>query len=124
MFIEHVNLTVLNARRAADFYEKLFDWHTRWEGPAIGGGYSIHVGDDTSYLALYQASGPERDAWKQTTGQAMLNHVGIVVDDLDLLEKRLLAQGIETFNHADYEPGKRFYFNDPDGIEIEIVAYG
>ncbi|MEC7669548.1 MAG: VOC family protein, partial [Pseudomonadota bacterium] len=26
-------------------------------------------------------------------------------------------------NHADYEPGKRFYFDTPDGIEIEVVSY-
>jgi len=123
MFIEHVNLTVSNARRSADFYEKLFDWRTRWEGPAIHDGYSIHVGDETSYLALYQRSGPERGAWKQDTGEASLNHVGIVVDDLDSLEKRLHTAGIKTFNHADYEPGRRFYFYDLDGIEIEIVAY-
>ena len=26
--------------------------------------------------------------------------------------------------HArDYEPGRRFYFFDPDGIEYEVVSY-
>ena len=46
-----------------------------------------------------------------------------VVDDLDATEARILAAGIETFSHADYEPGRRFYFNDADGIEFEVVSY-
>jgi glyoxylase I family protein len=28
-----------------------------------------------------------------------------------------------THNHDDYEPGRRFYYNDEDGIEFEVVNY-
>jgi catechol 2,3-dioxygenase-like lactoylglutathione lyase family enzyme len=45
------------------------------------------------------------------------------VEDLDMIEQRVLDEGFETFNHGDYEPGRRFYFLDPDGIEFEIVQY-
>ncbi|MFT4811430.1 MAG: hypothetical protein ACI9LX_004807 [Paraglaciecola sp.] len=27
------------------------------------------------------------------------------------------------YNHGDYEPGRRFYFNLEEGIEIEVVSY-
>ena len=27
------------------------------------------------------------------------------------------------FNHGDYDPGRRFYFLDPDGIEYEVISY-
>jgi hypothetical protein len=27
------------------------------------------------------------------------------------------------FSHDDYDPGRRFYFLDPDGIEYEVVSY-
>ena len=30
---------------------------------------------------------------------------------------------LEPFNHDDYEPGRRFYFFDWDGIEFEVVSY-
>jgi len=47
----------------------------------------------------------------------------VVVDDLNLVEARVKKAGFVTHSHADYEPGRRFYFNDHDGIEIEVVSY-
>jgi len=52
-----------------------------------------------------------------------LNHIGVQVDDLDATEARVIAAGLLPFSHADYEPGRRFYFLDPDGIEYEVVSY-
>ncbi len=52
-----------------------------------------------------------------------LNHIGVEVDDLDATEARVVAAGLTPFSHADYEPGRRFYFLDPDGIEYEVVSY-
>ena len=46
-----------------------------------------------------------------------------VVDDLAATEQRVIAAGLKPFNHGHYEPGRRFYFLDHDGIEFEIVAY-
>jgi len=34
------------------------------------------------------------------------------------------AYGLEPFSFGDYDPGRRFYFLDPDGVEFEIVTYG
>jgi hypothetical protein len=31
--------------------------------------------------------------------------------------------GLTPFAHGDYEPGRRFYFFDPNGIEFEVVSY-
>ena len=39
------------------------------------------------------------------------------------IEARVSAAGLIPFNHGDYEPGRRFYFLDPDGIEYEVVSY-
>lgn len=52
-----------------------------------------------------------------------LNHIGVEVDDVDATEARVVAAGLRPFRHADYEPGRRFYFLDPDGIEHEVVSY-
>lgn len=52
-----------------------------------------------------------------------MNHLGVVVDNLGAAEEVVLAAGLEPFNHADYEPGRRFYFFDWDGIEFEVVSY-
>jgi len=122
-FIEHVNLTVSDPKRSAQVMEELFGWHVRWQGPARDGGWTVHVGSDSAYLALYtnDREGPSPDTYVK--GRP-LNHVGVQVDDLDAVEAKVVALGFDPFNHGDYEPGRRFYFYDADGIEFEIVSYG
>jgi catechol 2,3-dioxygenase-like lactoylglutathione lyase family enzyme len=120
--VEHVNVTVRDPARTAEVLEQIFGWHERWRGPARDGGTTIHVGTDRHYLALYtdpKASYSEADFAKGRP----LNHIGILVDDLDRVESRVIAAGLAPFNHADYAPGRRFYFFDPDGIEYEVVSY-
>jgi catechol 2,3-dioxygenase-like lactoylglutathione lyase family enzyme len=120
--IEHVNLTVSDPDRTAALLARLFDWRVRWSGPAMAGGRTVHVGTDEQYLALY--AGTESDgaplAWPKG---APFNHVALTVDDLDVAERRVALAGLAPFNHGDYEPGRRFYFIDPDGIEFEVVSY-
>lgn len=120
-FIEHVNITVSQPERSSRLLQDLFGWRVRWQGPARDGGRVIHVGDDANYLAVYAEPGKaEGRDWAKG---APLNHVGIQVDDLEGVEQRVVAAGLVPFNHGDYEPGRRFYFMDWDGIEFEIVSY-
>lgn len=122
--LEHVNITLQDARATAQVLVGLFDWHVRWEGSAKADGYSVHVGNDTSYLALYTpgwALKPEAQRYHHVAG---INHIGIVVDDIDATEKRVIAAGYSPHSHDDYEPGLRFYFDGPDGVEYEVVSYG
>jgi catechol 2,3-dioxygenase-like lactoylglutathione lyase family enzyme len=118
-YLEHVNITVSNIERSAALLEKLIGWHIRWRGPALLGGETIHVGNERDYIAVY-TRGDVADRFAK--GQP-LNHVGIVVEDLDAAEAVVRQAGLEPFNHADYEPGRRFYFFDWDGIEFEVVSY-
>lgn len=117
--LEHVNITVSDPERSAALLKALCGWHERWRGPSQLGGWTIHVGSENDYLAVYtRGAAAERFAKGQP-----LNHVGLVVDDLDAAEAVVVAAGLEPFNHADYEPGRRFYFFDWDGIEFEVVSY-
>lgn len=121
-FIEHVNITVSNPDRTADFLMRVFDWHVRWRGLAANGGSTIHVGNAQFYLALYALELGRTEPANYRKGMP-LNHIGIVVDDLDEVERRVVAESYEPSSHDDYDPGKRFYFFDHDGIEFEIVSY-
>ena len=121
--LEHVNVTVSDPKRTAQMLCDLFGWHIRWEGPSLNGGYTVHVGYDNGYLALYTYSESRRHDITSYAMHGGLNHIALVVDDLDDTEKRLLEAGYKTFNHADYEPGRRFYFCDRDDIEYEVVQY-
>ncbi len=121
--LEHTNLTVTNADATAARLCALFGWHIRWSGPAINGGYTVHVGDDDRYLAVFTPKTPAAPSPSSYDTVSGLNHIGIVVDDLQAVETRVRAAGLTPHSHAEYEPGRRFYFDDPDGIEFEVVAY-
>jgi len=119
--IEHVNITVRDPDRAARLMGEVFGWKVRWQGPALNGGRTVHVGSDDHYLALYtpRETLTEADFAKGRP----LNHVGVEVEDIADIEARVIAAGLAPFNHGDYAPGRRFYFLDPDGIEFEVVSY-
>ena len=120
--IEHVNLAVSDPERTAAIMQAVFGWKERWRGPARDDGFTIHVGDETTYLALHTGPGGPHPAAHYDKG-VPFNHVGILVDDLDATEAKVVALGLIPFSHGDYEPGRRFYFMDPDNIEYEIVSY-
>jgi catechol 2,3-dioxygenase-like lactoylglutathione lyase family enzyme len=120
--IEHVNVTVSDPDRAARLMTALFGWRERWRGAARDGGHTIHVGSDDHYIALYTGHDAAYTADDFLKGRP-LNHIGVEVEDLDAIEARVKAAGLRPFAHADYAPGRRFYFLDPDGIEYEVVSY-
>ena len=122
-YLEHVNVTVTNPDAAAKTLCRMFDWHIRWRGDSIYGGQTVHVGSDNSYLALYSKGAPQEQEASTYDIQGGLNHLAIVVDDLDKTEERIRKAGFDTHSHANYEPGRRFYFHFSDGIEFEIVRY-
>lgn len=119
--LEHVNISVSDAERSAAFFTQLCGWHERWRGSAIDDGFSIHLGTEAQYIVFYT---PPRGVSTRFAKGMPLQHVGIEVDDLAAAEQIVIAAGLEPFNHADYEPGRRFYFYDWDGIEFEVVSYG
>ena len=104
--LEHTNFTVTDPDATAKWMCDLFGWHVRWTGGSREVGYSVHVGTDDRY-----------------TTRGGLNHIAVVVDDIDTMRKRVSENGFEPGEHYDYEPGQRFYFHDHDGIEYEIVQY-
>lgn len=120
--LEHVNMTVSDPQRSAALMRDLFGWHIRWEGPSMSGGHTIHVGTDDQYLALYTNADVKAADPGFRKGEPM-NHVAMTVDDLDAVEAKVVAAGLKPFGHDDYDPGRRFYFFDWNGIEFEIVSY-
>lgn len=122
MFLEHVNMTVTDLERSVAFYENALGLRVRWRGHTADGSPAAHVGDDKSYLALFE-SGPKGSRGEPDYDKAGLNHFGWVVDDLAASLGRLSELGVKPHYEAGYEPGRRAYFFDPDGIEVELVEY-
>ncbi|MXO89761.1 VOC family protein [Pontixanthobacter aquaemixtae] len=123
--IEHVNISVSDPQRSAAFLQQLCGWHIRWEGAAMNNGYTIHVGSETGYLAIYTNDDIKAALSKgKFAKSAPLNHVGLQVDDLAKARGIVLDARLEPFSDSDYDPGPRsFYFFDWDGIEFEVVSY-
>ena len=128
--IEHANLTVTDPERSAALFREMLGWEERWRGKSQMGGDTIHVGEPggpgswgATYMALYTNEDVQADVGRRYSKGQPLNHVGLLVDDLDAAESAVMKAGLEPFGHDDYEPGKRFYFFDWDGIEFEIVSY-
>ena len=118
-YLEHANISVTDLERSTALLVDLLGWHKRWEGPSLNNGHTIHVGGEVDYVALYTG---EHVTGNFAKGHP-LNHIAFVVDDLDAAEEVVKRHGLDPFNHADYEPGRRFYFFDWDGIEFEVVNY-
>ncbi len=123
MPLEHINITPNDPHGFVSRLQTIFNWQIRWRGEAIHGGESIHIGDQESYIAVYipPSQTQMKDPIRFTPSR--INHIGITVKDLDATEARVKNLGLNPHLHADYEPGRRFYFDDPSGIEIEVVSY-
>lgn len=121
--LEHTNYTVADPDKTAAWMCDVFGWHIRWAGAAMQTGRTVHVGDDISYVALFTPGSPRKAEENNYATIGGLNHVAVVTDDIVGTEANVKRAGFTPVNHADYEPGHRFYFHDDDGIEYEVVSY-
>lgn len=121
--LEHVNIVVSNPARSAALYCDLFDWKVRWQGQSQFGGTTIHIGEKNSYVAVWAAKDQDPETPMDHQKGRPLNHFGVVVDNLEKTEKRVRDAGLTPHSHGDYQPGRRFYFFDPDGVEVEVISY-
>ena len=120
--LEHVNVTVSDPQKSANMLCALFGWKIRWHGQTPMG-LTYHVGTEKSYIAVYRGAKSNPNNQDSYSTIASLNHIAVVVDDLDEIENRVKEAGFIPQNHGNYEPGRRFYFDDQDGIEFEVVSY-
>jgi len=114
--MNHVSLSVADVNRSADFYNRILGMEII-SRPA-NGGLNMGLGQE-SFLGLYQLANP-----------GSMHHLCIGVDnyDADEMAARLLAHGIEARVNRDpanrTSGGDQLYFNDPDGISVQLAQHG
>ena len=107
--LEHANICVSDPHKTAAWMEKIFGWRIRWEGPALNGGYSVHVGSKDSYLALYAPKDLPEEVfvkWQEVLGQ-------VATDEkwLELASRRGSISTIGTVDMTDYAKSQYELFN-------------
>ena len=121
--LEHINIVVSDPRATAALYGVLFGWHIRWEGAAMDDGYTVHVGTDTHYVALYSAGRAHKSDVASHLRLGGLTHIAVTVEDWTVMERAVKAAGLTPESHYTRPENSGFYFQDTDGIEYEIVCY-
>ena len=121
--LDHANLIVRDVDATTRFLQTAFpDFRVRGQGGSTGARW-MHVGNDTTYVALNEASDTS-DQWVPYSGKPGLNHLGFEVDDAEALRDRLRAAGYKDTSVPNSHPARtRVYFNDVDGTDWEFVQY-
>lgn len=122
--LEHANIIVRDIDATARFLRCAFpDFAVRREGEHEGRRW-LHIGTDTTYIALNEATVEPGERWVPYAGRPGVNHLGYEVDDADALRERLRAAGYRDSTVPNAHPWrKRVYFYDPDGNDWEFIQY-
>ena len=114
--MNHVSLSVNDVNRSADFYNRVLGMEII-SRPA-NGGLNMGLGSE-SFLGLYNLPNP-----------GSMHHMCIGVDDYnpDALAEKLLDHDIDANVNRDAanrtSGGDQLYFNDPDGILVQLAQHG
>lgn len=122
-FLEHLNISVINPDKTAKLLCDFLNWTIRWSGDSMDDGYTVHVGSSASYLALYTKKDMRKRRAHNHSYNHNLNHICVVVDKLELYQKKAVKLGLKPFNFRDYGPCQSFYVIEDDGLEIEVTCY-
>ena len=122
IYLEHANITVNNLKAAIAFFTTAFP-HFKIRGGGKGEREWVHLGDDETYLALNQTT-KNQTPEEKNYNRVGINHLGFVVNNVEEIAQRLLANGylrdypkqIEKFRIRDY-------FADEEGNQYEFVQY-
>ena len=124
--IEHVNITVPGIDAAVSFLNIVApDFEIRKDGKPLNDKRWMHIGNNEFYFALQEA---HVDATPKKANQTYINygfnHIGLVVHNIDDIEKQLNEAGYQKGMDTPIEKfRKRIYYYDNAGFEWELVEY-
>jgi hypothetical protein len=117
--LEHIHVNVNSITATVGFLEVAVpDFHFRGSGDAQGYGSWAHFGDENSYIAVTELPGAEIPP--------ELRHIGLVVEDIEALMKRLDKARFEPADVSaldEHPHRRRVYYIDGNGLDWEFVEY-
>jgi catechol 2,3-dioxygenase-like lactoylglutathione lyase family enzyme len=124
--IEHLNITVPNIDEAIDFIKIVApDFEVRKDSQPSDSYRWVHIGNEDCYFALQEAHlGATPEKRLQPYRNYGINHVALVVSDVEVIEKKLIDAGYQKGIDTPIEKyRKRIYYLDNAGFEWELVEY-
>ncbi|MDO6497860.1 VOC family protein [Photobacterium sanguinicancri] len=122
-YVEHANITIKDIDHTITFLQTAIpEFNVRHRG--YNEAYRwCHIGTQDSYLALQEVL-DRTQVDRNPYVDIGINHVGLVIDDVDAAKVRLLAAGyVQNDLATDHPWRKRIYFFDQDGVEWEFIEY-
>ncbi len=120
--IDHAHIGVADINRSIEFYRNVFGFEVRYDGGEPIG-RCVHIGTDNFYIAMTEKPGIARSVANDAPLTAVIYHLGFATRDLDGFKERLKRLGIQIDDTYYRKEGESIYISDPDGHEIEVVAY-
>lgn len=122
IYLEHANITVHNIKEAIKFFQTAFP-HFKVRGGGNEMGEWVHLGDDTTYVAINQAN-DQKAIPRINYDNVGINHLGFVVEDVEEIARNLEHAGYKRDYPKQVEKYRiRDYFADADGNQYEFVQY-
>jgi len=122
IYLEHANITVSDLHEGIRFFQTAFP-HFKIRGGGKDSREWVHLGDDTTYIAINQALAKD-DKTNNSYDRIGINHLGFVVQDVETIAHNLLSNGYQRDYPKQVEQYRiRDYFADADGNQYEFVQY-
>ncbi|MFB4281390.1 MULTISPECIES: VOC family protein [unclassified Nonomuraea] len=121
----HIGLNVTDLDKSKEFYGRVFGFTVAGESQEDGRRYAFLAQDGTLVLTLWQQS-----EGRFATARPGLHHLSFQVADLDAVRRAetVIKELGATLHHGGIVPHREgassggVFFEDPDGIRLEIFA--
>ena len=124
--VHHINFSVTDLQRSADWYQRVLGLKMGWEMPDTEGrGQKIALLHPSSELRLVLSHHSANDGQPASEFRTGLDHVALTVTNSAELERwrqRFDELGVE---HSEIKEGATGYlitFRDPDNIQLEVYT--
>lgn len=130
--IQHVGLTVSDVNASSDWYQRILGLDRQFEEPhhhSDRGGYAVVLGTPDMSLNIGLDHHPENAGESFDETRTGLDHVCFQVSSVEELgEWASHLDALSVPNSGVYPmegtPFSLLTFNDPDGIRLELIAFG
>jgi glyoxylase I family protein len=130
--IQHVGLTVRDVEASAEWYQRVLGLQRQFEEPhhhSDEGGYAVVLGTPDLSLNVGLDHHPANDGGGFDPTRTGLDHVCFQVSSIDDLDKwathldrhAVTNSGVYAMEGT---PFSLLTFDDPDGIQLELIAFG